>query len=66
MGLSEALAHQANEYAKIPTRTDIDSSLLPDWMNEQKVDAMKIDWKVFAENEQAWCDRWKSEVYDAK
>lgn len=62
----EALAHQANEYAKIPTRTDIDSSLLPDWMNEQEVDAMKIDWKVFAENEQAWCDRWKSEVYDAK
>ncbi|MFP6597663.1 MAG: extracellular solute-binding protein [Candidatus Hydrogenedentota bacterium] len=62
----EALAYQANEYAKVPTRNDLDTSLLPDWMNEQKVDAMKIDWKVFAEKEQLWCDRWKTEVYDAK
>lgn len=62
----EALAHQANEYAKIPTRTDIDTALLPTWMNEQEVDAMKIDWTVFAEKEQLWCDRWKAEVYDEK
>jgi iron(III) transport system substrate-binding protein len=61
----EALAHQANEYAKIPTRADIDTSLLPEWMNEQEVDAMPIDWEVFAEKEQLWCDRWKTEVYDA-
>lgn len=62
----EALAQQANEYAKIPTRSDLDESLLPDWMTEQEIDAMPIDWDVFVENEQAWCDRWKKEVYDAK
>jgi iron(III) transport system substrate-binding protein len=62
----EALAHQANEYAKIPTRSDIDTSKLPAWMGEQTVDAMDIDWEEFAENEQDWIDRWKSEVYDAK
>lgn len=62
----EALAYQAKEYAKIPTRTDLDRSTLPDWMNEQEIDAMPIDWEIFAENEQAWCDRWKTEVYDAE
>jgi iron(III) transport system substrate-binding protein len=62
----EALAHQATEYAKIPTRNDLDSSTLPAWMNEQDVDAMVIDWKVFAEKEQIWTDRWKTEVYDAQ
>ncbi len=61
----EALAQQAAEYAKIPTRTDIDPSTLPEWMVEQEVDAMPIDWVLFAEKEQAWCDRWQKEVYSA-
>lgn len=61
----EALAHQAAEYAKIPTRTDIDPGTLPQWMVEQEVDAMPIDWGLFAEKEQAWCDRWEKEVYNA-
>jgi len=63
---NKALIHQANEYAKIPTRSDIDKSKLPAWMGEQEVDAMEIDWEAFAQNEQGWIDRWKSEVYDAK
>ena len=61
----EALIHQANAYAKIPTRNDLDRSKLPEWMAED-IDAMDIDWDVFAANEQAWCDRWKTEVYDAQ
>ena len=61
----EALAQQAAEYAKIPTRTDIDPATLPKWMVEQEVDAMPIDWGLFAEKEQAWCDRWQKEVYNA-
>ena len=63
---AEALAHQAAEYAKIPTRTDIDPATLPGWMVEQEVDAMAIDWAVFAEKEQAWCERWEKEVFNAK
>ncbi len=61
----EALAQQAAEYAKIPTRTDIDPATLPQWMVEQDVDAMPIDWGLFADKEQAWCDRWEKEVYNA-
>ena len=62
----EALAHQAEAYAKIPARGDIDPSTLPEWMVEQEVDAMVIDWGVFARKEQAWCERWEKEVFNAK
>ena len=61
----EALVHQAEEYAKIPARKDIDPSALPAWMVEQPIDAMEIDWEVFSKNVQAWCTRWEKEVYDA-
>ena len=62
---AEALAYQAEAYAKIPARTDIDAATLPDWMVEQTIDAMSIDWAAFAENEQAWCARWEREVFNA-
>lgn len=61
----EALVHQATEYAKLPARDDIDDSLLPPKLVTQKVQAMPIDWKVFAAHEPAWCDRWKTEVFEA-
>jgi iron(III) transport system substrate-binding protein len=61
----EALIQQAETYAKIPARDDIDPAALPAWMVEQPIDAMAIDWKAFSENEQAWCARWEKEVYDA-
>ena len=63
---SEAFAHQAEEYWKIPVREDIEPALLPDWIASQEVDALAIDWETFAEQEQAWCDRWAREVYRAR
>ena len=62
----EALVHQAQAYSKMPTRQDIDKSLLPEWMSTQEVDDMPIDWTVFAKNEQRWADRWKTEVHDTQ
>lgn len=61
----EALIHQATEYAKLPARSDIDEALLPPKLVAQKVQAMSIDWQVFAKNEPAWCDRWKTEIFEA-
>jgi len=63
---SEAFIHQAEAYAKSPARDDIDPANLPAWMSEQTIEPMKIDWENFAQNEQRWVDRWKTEVYDAK
>lgn len=62
----EALAQQAEAYAKIPARNDIDPKLLPKWIVETKIDPMPIDWGHFAEKEAAWCKRWDDEVYNHK
>jgi iron(III) transport system substrate-binding protein len=61
----DALVQQANAYAKIPARTDVDLAALPEWMR-QPINAMPIDWAVFAQKEQAWYDRWEREVYSTK
>lgn len=59
----EELAHQAEKFSKMPARTNIDPKTLPSWMAEAKFDVLPVDWNVFAEKEQAWCDRWEKEVY---
>jgi iron(III) transport system substrate-binding protein len=61
----EALAHQANAYAKVPARDDLDAAALPAWMTAQSFEPMDIDWEAFAEKEQAWTTRWERDVYHA-
>jgi len=61
----ESLAHQAEAYAKVPARDDLDPATLPDWMASLEIDEMDIDWTTFARNEDRWCERWESEVYNA-
>jgi len=61
----EALLQQATEYAKLPARSDIDSSKLPPKLVAQPVQPMAIDWAEFAAKEKEWCDRWKAQVFDA-
>lgn len=60
----EALLHQAEAYAKLPARSDIDGSKLPPKLVTQQIQPMKIDWIEFAEKEKGWCDRWKTEVFE--
>lgn len=61
----EALAHQAEAYAKMPARADIPREDLPAWMAAQEIEAMDIDWAAFAAVEDAWCKRWEREVLRA-
>jgi iron(III) transport system substrate-binding protein len=63
---ADALVHQAEAYAKVPARNDIDVARLPAWMSEQAIEPMEIDWEDFARNEQRWVDRWEREVYSAR
>ena len=62
----DAFVHQAEAYAKVPARNDIDASRLPAWMSEQTIEPMTIDWEDFAKNEQRWMARWQTEVYNAR
>ncbi|MCF6285521.1 MAG: extracellular solute-binding protein [Candidatus Hydrogenedentes bacterium] len=61
----EALVHQASAYAKLPARTDIDPAKLPPKLVAQKIEPANIDWPAFAAKEKDWCNRWKTEVYEA-
>ena len=61
----EALIHQAEAYAKLPARSDIDPAALPPKLVGQDITPMAIDWQEFAQKEPGWCDRWKSEVFEA-
>lgn len=61
----EALAHQANAYAKMPARNDLDPATLPSWMTRERVQAMNLDPSLLAAKTKAWCDRWEKEVYTA-
>lgn len=61
----DAFVQQAEAYAKIPARNDIDPARLPEWMTAEEIKPMKIDWKEFAEKEQGWVDRWTREVFES-
>jgi len=62
---ADAAVRHAHAYAKMPARNDIDPGALPAWMREP-IDAMPIDWALFSQREQAWCDRWEREVYQPR
>jgi iron(III) transport system substrate-binding protein len=61
----ELLALQAEKFAKMPARTDLDPDTLPPWMVAQAIEPMAIDWAAFAAKEQEWMDRWQREVRGA-
>jgi len=63
---ADAFVHQAEAYAKIPVRKDIDPARLPAWIAQETIDPMPIDWAAFAGQEAKWMDRWEKEVYSAK
>lgn len=58
----QSLVQQAREYAKIPARTDIDGSMLPEWLAGLDIDAMSIDWEKFAAQEEGWMQAWEQQV----
>lgn len=61
----EALVQQAEAYAKLPARSDVDKAKLPEWMQSVDIEAMPIDWAVFSAKQDDWCSRWENEVYKA-
>lgn len=60
-----ALVQQAEAYAKLPARGDVDRDKLPAELTEQQYTPMAIDWDRFAAKEREWCERWEKEVYAA-
>jgi iron(III) transport system substrate-binding protein len=57
----ESLIHAARTYYRIPVRTDIDRSQLPDWMN-QPFNRMPLDWDLLRKRSGEWMRYWDTEI----
>ncbi|HCV44465.1 MAG TPA: iron ABC transporter substrate-binding protein [Bacteroidetes bacterium] len=57
-----ALIRQAKDYGRIPARSDLSPSELPDWLAQLDLKAMNVDWQELEANEKVWMKRWDEEV----
>lgn len=57
----ESLTIAAAKYYRIPIRTDLDRSKLPQWMNE-KVNEMPLDWDLLRKQSGDWLRYWDTEI----
>jgi iron(III) transport system substrate-binding protein len=58
----QALIRQAEEFGRIPARSDISTANLPDWIAKLELKAMDLDWQELQLNEKNWMKRWDEEV----
>jgi iron(III) transport system substrate-binding protein len=56
----EAAKILAEEFYRIPTRSDIDD--LPAWITETEIKSMDIDWKVFQKESDGWMRHWDENI----
>jgi iron(III) transport system substrate-binding protein len=57
----ESLTYTAQNYYRIPARTDIDRSQLPAWMNEPFT-RMPLDWELLRKDGNDWLRYWDTEI----
>jgi iron(III) transport system substrate-binding protein len=57
----ENLIYAANNYYRIPARTDLDRSQLPAWMNEPFT-RMPLDWELLRKESNEWLRYWDTEI----
>lgn len=60
----EILKEAAERFLRIPARTDIPQSDLPQWIQEanRKIKPMRVDRKVMADSLNAWMKYWDSNI----
>ena len=57
-----ALVYQAEAFYRIPVRTDLDRSQLPDWIASADVEAMPLDWDRLMEEGATWMQYWSENI----
>ena len=57
----EAVVRQANDFHRLPVRTDIPQDQLPEWMRVD-IRTMPVDWAQLAENGADWMQYWDENV----
>ncbi len=59
---AESLAYAATTFYRIPSRTDVDRSTLPEWMRGLEYRRVPMDWDRFRANIQTWMAHWINEI----
>jgi iron(III) transport system substrate-binding protein len=62
----DAMLQQAKAFVRIPTRTDIAKTELPEWIRALEIVPMNVDWAHLEANEKEWMKRWDEEVKGAQ
>lgn len=57
-----ALIDQAHRFYRIPVRTDIPESELPEWITRVEVKPMEIDWERLADEGAEWMQYWDEQI----
>ena len=57
-----ALVHQAEAFYRIPVRTDLDRSQLPDWVTSAGFEEMPLDWDRLMEEGATWMQYWSENI----
>ncbi|MGB3543618.1 extracellular solute-binding protein [Rubrivirga sp.] len=58
----DALIEQAKEFHRIPARTDVEQSFLPDWMAGGVYQPMDLDWNRLATDGPDWMQYWDERI----
>jgi iron(III) transport system substrate-binding protein len=58
----EALINQAHTYFRIPARTDLDHTSLPDWIANAQINAMDVDWAKLTAEGAGWMTYWDEHI----
>lgn len=58
----DALARQAEDFHRIPARTDIDETSLPEWMAGGTFTPMDLDWARLATEGADWMQTWDERI----
>lgn len=58
----DALVFAARKYYRIPTRTDLDFSKIPEEMDARRFKALPLDWQMFADSSAAWMQYWDARI----
>lgn len=57
-----ALVDQAHRFYRIPVRTDIPDTELPEWITRVEIEPMEIDWQRLAEEGADWMQFWDEQI----
>ena len=61
----ESLILAAHKFYRIPSRTDIPTDRLPEWMRNLNIPKMKMNWDLVEAKSQEWMEHWDSYIRGA-